>query len=108
MPTIGTDTMRHAHPQQYLASEHLAVAFSELRDMREMRDIHDRPSLAESLADMLAAAAESAPRRGAPWDITMPAGLEALRPSGPFEEPLRGLVMREVIEPDVFRHFFGR
>lgn len=43
------------------------------------------------------------------FDLTMPADLETnKRPaSRPFSEPLRGLSMREVIEPDVFRHFFG-
>lgn len=38
----------------------------------------------------------------------MPAGLDTPRPSQPFEEPLRGMAIREVIEPQVFAHFFGR
>jgi hypothetical protein len=46
--------------------------------------------------------------RGSPWDITMPAGLDTPRPSQPFEEPLRGMAIREVIEPQVFSHFFGK
>jgi hypothetical protein len=29
-------------------------------------------------------------------------------PSQPFREPFSGVVIREVHEPDVFRHFFGR
>ena len=28
--------------------------------------------------------------------------------SQPFREPLKGVAIREVNEPDVFRHFFGR
>ena len=45
--------------------------------------------------------------RPATWDNTMPADLEpALQPE-PFHEALQGLAMREVREPDVFRHFFG-
>ena len=42
-----------------------------------------------------------------PWDATMPADLDALAPSEPFHETLTGLSMREVIEPEVFHHFFG-
>lgn len=41
------------------------------------------------------------------WDVTMPAALDPLTESGPFVEPLRGLVTRELHEPDVFRHFFA-
>lgn len=41
------------------------------------------------------------------WDVTMPAALDPLMESGPFQEPLRGLVTRELREPDVFRHFFS-
>ncbi len=41
------------------------------------------------------------------WDVTMPAALDPLTESGPFQEPLAGLVTRELREPDVFRHFFS-
>lgn len=41
------------------------------------------------------------------WDATRPAELEPAPASEPFREPLRGLAIREVTEPDVFRHFFG-
>ncbi len=42
------------------------------------------------------------------WDSTRPAELEPAIASGPFREPLEGIAIREVVEPDVFRHFFGR
>jgi len=42
-----------------------------------------------------------------PWDSTRPAAFEASVPSEPFREPLAGVAIREVDEPDVFRHFFG-
>ena len=45
---------------------------------------------------------------GTPWDATRPAELERPVPSQPFREPLQGVAIREVVEPDVFRHFFGR
>ena len=82
------------------------------------------PSLADSLADRLVilghrklgeAAANAAqartgsfaPTAGSPWDSTRPAELESVAPSAPFREPLQGVAMREVNEPDIFRHFFG-
>ena len=46
---------------------------------------------------------------GAPnstWDATRPAELEPASQSPPFRE-LKGVAIREVNEPDVFRHFFG-
>ena len=66
----------------------------------------ERRALVESLALMLAEG-DAEPRRGKPWDITMPAELDSPRPSQPFEEPMRGMAIREVIEPQIFRHFFG-
>jgi len=42
------------------------------------------------------------------WDSTRPAELEPAVASGPFREPIDGVAIREVVEPDVFRHFFGR
>jgi hypothetical protein len=42
------------------------------------------------------------------WLETTPAALDPLTPSGPLQETeLGGLDAREIIEPDVFRHFFG-
>ena len=43
----------------------------------------------------------------APWDATRPAELDAVPPSQPFREPVNGMAIREVHEPDIFRHFFG-
>ena len=72
------------------------------------------PSLADSLSERLVN--DPVRRRnvslydGAPvaaWDNTMPADLLAVTPTQPFSETLRGLATREVMEPDVFRHFFG-
>jgi hypothetical protein len=60
-----------------------------------------------SLAGRIRAATAGAAPVGVPWDATRPAGLETAAPSQPFREPLHGLTLREVMEPDVFRHFFG-
>lgn len=43
------------------------------------------------------------------WVETMPSVLDPLIPSAPLADTkIDGLAAREVIEPDVFRHFFGR
>lgn len=43
----------------------------------------------------------------AAWTNTMPAEFDPIVNSGPFREAMDGLAMREVVEPDVFRHFFA-
>jgi len=61
------------------------------------------PSLAQRVRP------STAVHTGVPWDATLPAELERPAPaSQPFREPLHGVAIREVLEPDVFRHFFGR
>lgn len=47
------------------------------------------------------------PRSQPAWRETLPSELDIVEPSGPFEEVLPGLVMREVREPDIFQIFFG-
>jgi len=47
--------------------------------------------------------------QGAAWKNTMPASLmDVARPPKPFQEALDGLSMREVDEPEIFQHFFGK
>ena len=41
------------------------------------------------------------------WNITMPAMLDDAPVRQPFQETLRGLVTRELNEPELFQHFFG-
>lgn len=45
---------------------------------------------------------------GTSYGVTMPAPFEATPQSEAFQEPLRGMAVREVREPEVFRLFFGR
>lgn len=50
----------------------------------------------------------SAPSFSPAWVETKPAELHPLSPSAPLRETeLDGLDAREIVEPDVFRHFFG-
>jgi hypothetical protein len=103
--------MRQASPTPFrsnsLAANPGEIAWEEL------------PSLAGVLREHLAArnvprdTAEPAhaPRPGASvWDETVPAPLstEPEKAPAPFLETLNGLATRELSEPDVFEHFFGR
>ena len=102
--------MRHAP-----STLHLSPAFP-LRAPVGAIEWEELPSLAASLAKRLGELAASATnaaagpafhQAGRPWDSTRPAVFEASVPSRPFREPLQGLAIREVDEPDIFRHFFG-
>jgi hypothetical protein len=115
--------MRTQQLKQYLASSQRAVS-----DAGNHGGIpwEDTPSLADTLSlrlltqgglrfvdlDLSAANSEnggldSGYRQPANWDITMPASLEPTVQPEPFREAFQGLSIREVREPDVFRHFFG-
>jgi len=59
----------------------------------------------EEMPSRLAAA--PAAETGSAWGVTMPAVFDARPQPGVFRESLRGLAVREVNEPEVFRHFFG-
>ena len=110
--------MSHQQPKQYFAATQRAVANADAIEWEEL------PSLAGSLKQRLVQRGSwqigMTPRRGAndsafmhstgfasPWDNTMPAALDPVPDSQPFRETLTGLATREVIEPDVFQHFFG-
>ena len=71
-----------------------------------------RPAAAGAIEwEELPSLASSVGKRGQAstvWDATRPAGLDPLPvPPSPFREALSGIAVREVSEPDVFRHFFG-
>ena len=102
--------MSHAQPRQYFASTQRAVRNADAIEWEEL------PSLAKRLVNR----SQLAPFGGANdsrfqntttfdalWSETKPAEFDAAPASQPFVERLDGLVTREVIEPDVFQHFFG-
>lgn len=65
-------------------------------------------TLAASLVADARARLRSEPHAAPVWTETRPAALDPLQPSEPLRETgLGGLDSREIIEPDVFRHFFG-
>jgi len=68
----------------------------------------DLPSFADSLTHRLVTLGTRQADGPAPvWVETVVAELDALPPSEPFREALKGLQTREVHEPEVFRVFFG-
>jgi hypothetical protein len=42
------------------------------------------------------------------WAETMPVSLEAMQAPVTFREPLEGLSVRDIDEPEIFRVFFGQ
>jgi hypothetical protein len=92
--------MRHAP-----STLHLSYAFRAALPQGAI-EWEELPSLAQRVRQR---SGEPAPAQSSsPWDATRPAELERPVPSRPFREPLKGVAVREVDEPDVFRHFFGR
>ena len=84
--------------------EHSSAAQRAAADAIEWEEL---PSLARQLQRVRKAQAEGAPSEVTTWGATAAGGLETVPDSMPFVEQLHGLATREVIEPDVFRHFFG-
>ena len=96
--------MRQPQPQHHVASLNRMLAYNGSIEWEEL------PSLADSLALRLIDDVKRRQPQGhysSAWDNTLPADLDLLVPAQPFRETLHGLVQREVLEPDVFRHFFG-
>ncbi len=90
-----------ATPTHGLAADHRRVAQGDALEWEEL------PSLSRALW-VRHAGSPGQPLAGHAWDNTQPASLDPPRPAAPFAEVLRGLAVREVLEPEVFRHFFGR
>lgn len=88
--------MRYLQPQPYPASERHAMTLCGDLEWQEL------PPAAT--AD---GAFRRGPRLGRAWANTMPAGLDTLPQAEFYCEPLLGLSIREVNEPEVFTHFFG-
>lgn len=83
LPSLSTGVLRrHVPSGSYgIAAEMVAEARSRLRN---------RPAVAPV------------------WLETAPAALDPLQPSEPLHDTvLDGLLAREIVEPDVFKHFFG-
>jgi len=79
------------------------INFRSLPAANEGIEWEDMPSLPVSRSK------GSQPEDGPAWKNTMPASLmDVAKPPKPFREALDGLSMREVDEPEIFQHFFGK
>ena len=95
--------MSHLQPRQYFASTQRAVANADAIEWEDM------PSLTKRLVNRGAndSRFQNSTSFDSPWGATMPAALDPTPISQPFVERLAGLSTREVVEHDVFLHFFG-
>jgi hypothetical protein len=50
---------------------------------------------------------DDAPHDAPTWAETMPVSLEAMNTPATFREPLEGLSVRDIDEPEIFKVFFG-
>ncbi len=65
-------------------------------------------AIATELVQQAQARLHSAPPVAPVWTETLPAIFDPLQPSAPLADThIRGLAARELVEPDLFRHFFG-
>jgi hypothetical protein len=65
-------------------------------------------AIANELVQQARERLRSAPASTPVWIETMPAIFDPLLPSAPLADThINGLASREIIEPDVFKHFFG-
>jgi hypothetical protein len=83
-----------------------AIEWEELRSLRASLPAR-MPRAGGASATMTRTPAALPIDSGAAWTNTMPATFDPIVNSGPFRETIDGLATREVVEPDVFRHFFA-
>ena len=100
-----------AQPQQHRGSACRNIAVLALPDAIEWEEL---PSLARTVAERRQMSTDTAASRaftpstfGNAWSATQRGDLHDLPAPQIFHEPLLGMAVREVHEPDVFSHFFG-
>ena len=98
-------------PQQYRSSAYRNIAALASADAIEWEEL---PSLASAVAQRRQMPTDTAAGRaftpstfGNAWSATERGDLHDLPAPQAFREPLRGMAVREVHEPEVFSHFFG-
>jgi hypothetical protein len=113
MQAIFSSTARRPaqQPQQYRNAAYRNIAAQASADAIEWEEL---PSLARVVAERRQVNEDSAASRaftpstfGNAWCATQHSDLQDLPEPQAFKEPLRGMAVREVHEPEVFSHFFG-
>jgi len=100
--------MRHTQTRQHLAASPRAQINVDAIEWEELpslaKHVVHRPMHGRGANDSRFQDSKSFE---SPWSATMPVTLESDPCSQLFVERLSGLATREVIEPDLFQHFFG-
>ena len=120
MQAIFSSPVRRAatQPQQYRSAAYRNIAAQASIDAIEWEEL---PSLANSMAKAMekrrqtelntaspgSARAFTPSTFGNAWSVTQHSDFNDLPEPQAFREPLRGMAVREVHEPEVFSHFFG-
>ena len=113
MQAIFSSTVRRSvqQPQQYRSAAYRNIAALASADAIEWEEL---PSLASAVAQRRQMPTQTAAVRaftpstfGNAWSATQRGDLHDLPEPQAFREPLRGMAVREVHEPEVFSHFFG-
>jgi hypothetical protein len=113
MQAIFSSPVRRStqQPQQYRSSAYRNIAAQASADAIEWEEL---PSLASAVAQRRQMPTDTAASRaftpstfGNAWSATERGDLHDLPAPQAFREPLRGMAVREVLEPEVFSHFFG-
>jgi hypothetical protein len=104
--------MNHPHPLSIPSSHRGSVEWEELPALSNVVLRRHVPQASYAIAGELVREAQarlqSQPAATPVWTETMPAILDPLMPSAPLADShIRGLATREIVEPDLFRHFFG-
>lgn len=104
--------MRTRHPLSPRAALPTSVEWEELPSLPGVLLRRHVPQASYAIANELVQQAQarlrSAPTVAPVWIETMPAIFDPLQPSAPLADThIRGLASREIVEPDVFKHFFG-
>jgi hypothetical protein len=106
-----------AKPKTRSTAKHHAVAgegveWEELPTLPHVVLRRHVPQASYAIATELVRDAQTKLREGPPvapvWIETLPAIFDPLLPSAPLADThIRGLASREIVEPDLLRHFFG-
>lgn len=100
------------HPMNHRAAAPASVEWEELPSLPGVLLRREVPqasyAIANELVQQARARLRNEPSRAPVWVETMPAIFDPLQPSAPLADTrINGLASREIVEPDVFRHFFG-
>jgi hypothetical protein len=116
MHQLATEArMSTRHPQNpclALRASNASVEWEELPSLPGVLLRRHVPQASYAIASELVQQAQSrlrsAPSVAPVWIETMPAIFDPLLPSAPLADThINGLASREIMEPDVFKHFFG-